>query len=99
MTRGAFHAWTYYRQLVAVFETGTFLARRWEGAANAAPRAPGRAHEIFYEVRLGAIAHLRTLPPPRLWTPTPPAWPGPPTGRFKAGARQSRCSVFWHDRA
>jgi hypothetical protein len=63
MTLYEFNALPYERQLVAVFDTGTFLARRWEeeDGINLYHLPGGVFVEIYYDTHVNQIVQLRSF--------------------------------------
>jgi len=66
MTRAEFNALPYERQLVVIFDEGTFLARRWEEEEGvnlyhvAGPQG-GFLIEVYYDTHVNAIARVRSF--------------------------------------
>jgi hypothetical protein len=63
MTLHEFNALPYERQLVAVFDEGTFLARRWEeeDGINLYHLPSNFFVEIFYDTHVNQIVQLRSF--------------------------------------
>jgi hypothetical protein len=63
MTLYEFNSLPYERQLVAVFDTGTFLARRWEEEDGInLYYLPGDFFvEVYYDTHVNQIVHLRSF--------------------------------------
>jgi hypothetical protein len=66
MTLDEFNALPYERQLVHVFDEGTFLARRWkeEDGINLYHLPGGLFAETCYDSQTKAIVLVRTFPRP-----------------------------------
>jgi hypothetical protein len=63
MTLYEFNLLSYERQLVAVFDTGTFLATRWEeeDAVNLYHLPDGVFVELYYDTHTNEITRLRSF--------------------------------------
>jgi hypothetical protein len=63
MTLHEFNLLPYKRQLVAVFDEGTFLARRWEeeDSINLYHLPGGVFVDIFYDTHFNQIVQLRSF--------------------------------------
>lgn len=63
MTLYEFNLLPYERQLVAVFDTGTFLATRWEeeDAVNLYHLPGGVFVELYYDTHANEITRLRSF--------------------------------------
>ncbi len=63
MTLYAFNQLPYERQLVAVFATGTFLARRWEeeDGINLYHLPGGFFVELYYDTLANELVRLRSF--------------------------------------
>jgi hypothetical protein len=63
MTLYEFNALPYKRQLVAIFDTGTFPARRWEeeDGINLYHLPGGVFVEIYYDTHVNQIVQLRSF--------------------------------------
>ncbi len=63
MTLYAFNQLPYERQLGAVFDTGTYLARRWEEAEgiNLYHLPAGFFVEVYYDTHANEIVRLRSF--------------------------------------
>jgi hypothetical protein len=63
MTLYEFNALPYERQLVAIFDTGTFLARRWEEEDGInLYHLPGDFFvEVYYDTHVNQIVQLRSF--------------------------------------
>jgi hypothetical protein len=63
MTLYEFNLLPYERQLVGVFETGTFLARRWEeeDGINLYHLPGGFFVEVYYDTYVNQIVRLRSF--------------------------------------
>lgn len=63
MTLYVFNALPYERQLEAVFDTGTFLATRWEeeDAVNLYHLPGGVFVEFYYDTHANSITRLRSF--------------------------------------
>jgi hypothetical protein len=63
MTLYEFNSLPYERQLVAIFDTGTFLARRWEeeDGINLYHLPGGVFVEIYFDTHINQIVRLRSF--------------------------------------
>jgi hypothetical protein len=63
MTLDEFNSLPYERQLVAIFDTGTFLARRWEeeDGINLYHLPGGVFVEIYFDTHVNQIVQLRSF--------------------------------------